>query len=266
MLLNSHISAHARCLAGKVCGLVRSTQGTSLGEDKLGARDKILNTKVARRACAGQTFPPHRRRGFPAPGLHWAAPPAFRLTPADGPPPASAPRPPAPSRYPPCAPLPARRYLRAVSHSGALAPLTAGVRSVAPRARPAPSSPAAAGSYPVAVGRRSSHAAVCAPWPRSVDNGMLVCSFTQRARRVLCVQRPQMGPFAPQPPPPPQREVLLAPVETPPLCTAPHGGGWGRGGGVCAVGEGLGREMAIHASLLTTEPPPGGAGGAAKRS
>ena len=47
MLLNSHISAYARCLAGKVCGLVRSTWGTSLGEDKLGARDKMLNTKVA---------------------------------------------------------------------------------------------------------------------------------------------------------------------------------------------------------------------------
>ena len=52
MFLNSHISAYARCLARKVCGLVRSTWGTSQGEDKLGARDKILNTKVARRACA----------------------------------------------------------------------------------------------------------------------------------------------------------------------------------------------------------------------
>ena len=58
MLLNSHISAYARCVARKVCGLVRSTWGTSQGEDKLGARDKILtNTKVARRARAGQTFP-----------------------------------------------------------------------------------------------------------------------------------------------------------------------------------------------------------------
>ena len=56
MLLNSHISAYTRSLAEKVCGLVRSTRGTSQGEDKLGARDKILNTKVARRACAGQTF------------------------------------------------------------------------------------------------------------------------------------------------------------------------------------------------------------------
>ena len=34
---------------------MRSTWGTSLGEDKLGARDKILNTKVARRACARRT-------------------------------------------------------------------------------------------------------------------------------------------------------------------------------------------------------------------
>ena len=55
MLLNSHILAFARCLAGKVCGLVRSTWRNSQGEDKLGARDKILNTKVADRACAGRT-------------------------------------------------------------------------------------------------------------------------------------------------------------------------------------------------------------------
>ena len=61
MLLNSHILAYARCLAGKVCGLVRSTWGTSQGEDKLGARDKILNTKGARRACTGR-----------APGMRWA--------------------------------------------------------------------------------------------------------------------------------------------------------------------------------------------------
>ena len=57
MLLNSHVSAYTRSLAEKVCGLVRFTWGTSQGEDKLGARDKIRNTKVARRACAGQTFP-----------------------------------------------------------------------------------------------------------------------------------------------------------------------------------------------------------------
>ena len=57
MLLNSHISAYTRCLAEKVCGLVPSTWGTSQGEDELGARDKILNTKLAPRACAGQTFP-----------------------------------------------------------------------------------------------------------------------------------------------------------------------------------------------------------------
>ena len=54
MLLNSHISAYARCLAEKVCGLVRSTWGTSQSEDKLGARDKKLNTMVARWACAGR--------------------------------------------------------------------------------------------------------------------------------------------------------------------------------------------------------------------
>ena len=38
MLLNYHISAYARCFVRKVCSLVRSTWGTSLGEDKLGAR------------------------------------------------------------------------------------------------------------------------------------------------------------------------------------------------------------------------------------
>ena len=53
MLLNSHIPAYARCLAGKVCGLVRSTWGSSKGDIKLGARDEILNTKVARPACVG---------------------------------------------------------------------------------------------------------------------------------------------------------------------------------------------------------------------
>ena len=46
MLLNSHILAYAMCFAGKACGLVRSTWGTSPGGDKLGARDRILNTKV----------------------------------------------------------------------------------------------------------------------------------------------------------------------------------------------------------------------------
>ena len=67
MLLNSHISAYARCAAEKVCGLVQSTWGTSRGEDELGAIDKILGTKVARRACAGL-----------APGKHspWQAPDA----------------------------------------------------------------------------------------------------------------------------------------------------------------------------------------------
>ena len=58
MLLNSHISAYTRCLAGKVCGLVRSTWGTSQGEDKPGARDTILNTKVARRASIPPVAPP----------------------------------------------------------------------------------------------------------------------------------------------------------------------------------------------------------------
>ena len=56
VLLNSHILPYARCVAGKVGCLVRSTWGTFQGEDKPGARDKILNTKVACPACAGQTF------------------------------------------------------------------------------------------------------------------------------------------------------------------------------------------------------------------
>ena len=59
MLLNSHILAYVMCFAWKVCGVVRSTWGTSLGEDKLGARDKILNTKVVCRACAGCALGKH---------------------------------------------------------------------------------------------------------------------------------------------------------------------------------------------------------------
>ena len=53
MLLNSHISAYATCFVRKVCGLVRSTWGISLVEEKLGAA-RILNTKVAPWACAGR--------------------------------------------------------------------------------------------------------------------------------------------------------------------------------------------------------------------
>ena len=59
MLLNSHISAYATCFARKACGLVRSAWGTCLGGDKLGARDGMLNTKVARRACAGRALGKH---------------------------------------------------------------------------------------------------------------------------------------------------------------------------------------------------------------
>ena len=36
---------------------LRSPWGTSLGDDKLGARARILDTKVARRVRTGQTFP-----------------------------------------------------------------------------------------------------------------------------------------------------------------------------------------------------------------
>ena len=56
MLLKSPISAYARCFEGKFCGLVRSTWETSQGEDKRGARDRIINTKVAGHA----------------PGVQWA--------------------------------------------------------------------------------------------------------------------------------------------------------------------------------------------------
>ena len=62
MLLHSHISAYARCFARKVCNLVRATGATSLGEDKLGARDKILNTKIARRACTGRAHAHHTHK------------------------------------------------------------------------------------------------------------------------------------------------------------------------------------------------------------
>ena len=55
MFLTSHILAYATCFAWTVCGLVRSTWGTFLGEDKLGARDRILNTKVVR--CCGVIQP-----------------------------------------------------------------------------------------------------------------------------------------------------------------------------------------------------------------
>ena len=89
MLLNSHVSAYARCLAGKVCGLVRSTWGTSLGEGRLGARDRILNTKVACWACAGQTFPPkficggperYHNGGARSRQRHYGAPQSHRCT------------------------------------------------------------------------------------------------------------------------------------------------------------------------------------------
>ena len=100
MLLNSHISAYTRCIAEKVCGLVRSTWGTSQGEDKLGARDKILEAKVACQACTRRapgrhspigpplfphpTFPcvPHISPHFP-PHFSWF--PTFLREPQGGP-------------------------------------------------------------------------------------------------------------------------------------------------------------------------------------
>ena len=56
-LLNSHILPYATCFAQKLYGLVRSTWENSRSEDELGAGDRIINTKVARRACARHTFP-----------------------------------------------------------------------------------------------------------------------------------------------------------------------------------------------------------------
>ena len=46
-----------RALQGRFCSPVRSTWGISPGEDNLGARARMLNTKVSRRARAGQTSP-----------------------------------------------------------------------------------------------------------------------------------------------------------------------------------------------------------------
>ena len=66
MLLNSHIP----CFARNVCSPVQSTWGISLGEDKLGARASILNTKVARRA----TIPPHTFGRMPMHGSACACP------------------------------------------------------------------------------------------------------------------------------------------------------------------------------------------------
>ena len=54
-LLNSRVSAYRTCYGGKVYGPTWSTWGTSLGEDKFGARASIINTNVARRA----NIPPH---------------------------------------------------------------------------------------------------------------------------------------------------------------------------------------------------------------
>ena len=72
----SHSPAYATCFAQKVCGLVRSTWGTLLGGDKLGAGDRILNTKVPR--------PPHVQ---PPPRVHGSPPPWGEPSPSDGSPP-----------------------------------------------------------------------------------------------------------------------------------------------------------------------------------
>ena len=74
MFLSSHIPAYGTCFAGKVCSPVRFTWGTSLGEDKLGARVRILNTKVAHRAnvppLAGCVAVVRLIVAFPTPTVH----------------------------------------------------------------------------------------------------------------------------------------------------------------------------------------------------
>ena len=61
MLLNSQISAYATCFVGKVCGLVQSTWGTSRGEDTLGARARIRNTKGSAPGARRANIPPQMR-------------------------------------------------------------------------------------------------------------------------------------------------------------------------------------------------------------
>ena len=62
MSLNSHISACATCLAEKVCGLVRSTWGISLGEDKLATLQSIdefgVDGEHSWGLCSGDMFSP----------------------------------------------------------------------------------------------------------------------------------------------------------------------------------------------------------------
>ena len=58
------------CIVGKVCSPLCSTWGATLGKGKSGIKVGIINTKVARRARAGQTLPLWRSRaqgGFSAP-------------------------------------------------------------------------------------------------------------------------------------------------------------------------------------------------------
>ena len=57
-MLNSAISTHAACFIGKVCGPLWSTWGAPRGEGKSRVKVGLVNTKVARRARAGQTPPP----------------------------------------------------------------------------------------------------------------------------------------------------------------------------------------------------------------
>ena len=61
-----------RALLGKVCGPLWSTWGAPLGEGKSGVKVGIVNTKVAYRACAGQT-PPSEDEHFPGNNRHAGA-------------------------------------------------------------------------------------------------------------------------------------------------------------------------------------------------
>ena len=84
MLLNSQILAHATCFAGKVCGPVQSTWGTSRGENKIGARARILSTKVARQTNI-PPIPHFTSRCAPPPPIS-STPRCIQITPLSSPP------------------------------------------------------------------------------------------------------------------------------------------------------------------------------------
>ena len=56
-MLKFSISSYAACFVGKICVPLWLTLGAPLGEGKSGVTVRIVNTKGARRARAGQTPP-----------------------------------------------------------------------------------------------------------------------------------------------------------------------------------------------------------------